>query len=125
MPQGWGVRVSRAIRQEAGWPGSRGRSALGGEGHECNATSTLDRCAELALMSSAIAGDPARNDFTSLGDQITQTFDIFIIDIGNLVRTEAADLLAGKAPFRCHSLMASFMPVTATLWVTHRTDGRS
>jgi hypothetical protein len=124
MPRRRGVRVSRAIRQEAGWPGFRGLSALGGEGHECNATGTLDRCAELALMSRAIARDPARNDFTSLGDQITQTFNIFIIDISNLVRTEAADLLAGKTPFRCHSLLASFMPATATLCVMRRADGR-
>jgi hypothetical protein len=108
MPRGWGAWASQAIRQEVLPPVYRGLSALASEGHECDATGTLDRCTKLALMSSTITGDSARNDFTSLGDQIAQPLDILIVDVGYLIRTEAADLLAWETPFRGHSLVASF-----------------
>jgi hypothetical protein len=85
MPQGWVHCTRRAI-----WPGVlphgyRVRSALGGEGHECDVASSLDSCAKLALMSSTVSGDTAWNDFPSLGDQVPQTLDIFVIDINDLV----------------------------------------
>lgn len=60
-------------------------STFGGEGHERDITGALDGNAKLALVSCAIAGDAARNDFPALSDQITQALDIFVIDIDNLI----------------------------------------
>jgi hypothetical protein len=119
MPPGWVAWARRAIRQERLPPVYRGRSAFGREGHECDVTGALDRGAKLALVSSAIAGDAARNDFPALGDQVPQPLNIFIVDVGDLIRTEAADLLAWETPFRGHSLVASCsMLARAALWVT-------
>jgi hypothetical protein len=85
----------------------RGSSALGSEGHERDVTGALDGCAKLALVSSTITGDAARDDFPALGNQVPQAFDIFIVDVDDLIRTEATNLLAWKTPFRRHPLAAS------------------
>lgn len=68
MPQGWVDRASQTTRQGLPPLESRRISALGSEGHERDVTSALDGCAKLALVSGTIAGDPARNDFATLGD---------------------------------------------------------
>jgi hypothetical protein len=77
-------------------------SALAGEGHEGDATGALDCCAKLALVMGAIPGNAAWNDFTALGDQISQALDVFIIDPSNLVGTEATDFLARESLFGRH-----------------------
>jgi hypothetical protein len=87
----------------------RSMSTFGSERDERNVPGALDSGAELALMSCAIAGDPARDDFPPLSDQVTQAFDIFVVDIDDLVRTETTDFFARKASFGRHSLMASFV----------------
>ena len=85
----------------------RGLSALGRERHERDVAGALDGCTKLALVSSTIAGDATWNDFPALGDQIPQTLDVFIIDIRDLIRTETANLLPWKTPFRRHPVVAS------------------
>jgi hypothetical protein len=85
----------------------RGRSALGREWHERDVAGALDGCTKLALVSSTITGDAAWNDFPALGDQVPQALDIFIINICDLIRTETADLLPWKTPFRRHPIVAS------------------
>jgi hypothetical protein len=82
---------------------------LGGEGHEGNVAGTFDRRAELALVSGTIAGDAARDDLATLGDQIAQTFNVLIIDIDDLICTKPADLLSRKTPFCCHCLSPSLL----------------
>jgi hypothetical protein len=83
-------------------------SALGGERHEGNVAGALDGRAELALMAGTIAGDAAWNDFAALGDQIPQTFNVFVVDVFDLIGTEATDFLALKAPFGRHCQLTSF-----------------
>jgi hypothetical protein len=84
-PLGWVDRASQATRQGA-LPLIRcGISALGSEGHERNITGAFDGCAKLTLVSSTIAGDPAWDDLTPLGNQVAQTLDILIVDVGDLV----------------------------------------
>ena len=100
---------SQATRQEVVSLVGRSILTFGSEGHECDVPCALDGCAELALVSGTIAGDPSRNNFPPLSDQVTQAFDIFIVDISNLVRAEAADFFSWKASFCRHSLMASFV----------------
>jgi hypothetical protein len=100
----------------------RGLSALGREGHERDVAGTLDGCAKLALVSSTITGDAAGDDFPALGDQVPQTFDIFIVDVRNLIRTETANFLTWETPFRRHPVIASY--ACATYCVIDHTDGR-
>jgi hypothetical protein len=63
----------------------RGLSALGCEWHERDVAGALNSSAKLALVSSTITGDAAWNDFSALGDQVPQAFNIFIINIRNLI----------------------------------------
>jgi hypothetical protein len=62
-----------------------GRSSFGSERHERDVPGTLNRDAELALMSCTVTGDPARNDFSPLSNQVAQAFDIFIVNIDNFI----------------------------------------
>jgi len=99
---GWGD-----ARQSGNLSGMRVRLhhralTLGGEGHEGDVAGTFDRRAELALVSGTIAGDTARNDLATLGDQIAQALNILIIDIDDLICTEPAYFLTRKAPFCRH-----------------------
>jgi len=63
----------------------RGLSALGREGHQRDIAGAFDGCTKLALVSSTITGDAAWNDFPALSNQVPQTFDIFIVDIHDLI----------------------------------------
>jgi len=103
----------------------RGFSALGREGHQRDVAGAFDGCTKLALVSSTITGDAAWNDFPALGDQVPQTFDIFIVDVRNFIRTETANLLTWEPPFRRHSVVAScacwrLLPLS----ITPMADGR-
>ena len=109
MPQVWVDRVNQVARQEGLPLICRGSSALARERHERDVAGALDSCAKLALMSSTIAGNAARNDFAALSNQVAQSLDVFIVDIDNLIRTESADLLAWEAPFCCQFFIASFV----------------
>jgi hypothetical protein len=82
---------------------------LGSEGHEGDIAGAFDRCAELALVSGTIAGDTARNDLATLGDQIAQSLDVLIIDVDDLICTEPAYFLARKAPFCRHDVYTSWL----------------
>ena len=82
-------------------------SALGCERHERDVAGALNGSTELALMSSTIAGDAAWNDLPALGDQVAQAFNVFIVDIRDLIRTETANFFPWKAPFRRHPVVAS------------------
>jgi hypothetical protein len=114
MPQGWGGLASRATRQEVLPLVCRGISALSTERHKRNVTGTLDGCAKLSLVSCTIAGDPAWDNFPPLGDQVTQALDVLIIDVRNLIRTEATDLLAWESSFRRHPFVASLSLLAAS-----------
>ena len=85
-------------------PRSRRILALGSKGHEGDVTGPFDGDAKLALVTGTIPRDPAWNDFASLSDQIAQAFDVFVVDVGDFIGTEATNFLAWKALLRCHAL---------------------
>jgi hypothetical protein len=108
----------RKAGNPAGDPAARvrGRSALGREWHERDVAGALDGCTKLALVSSTITGDTAWNDFPALGNQVPQALDVFIINIRDLIRTKAANLLPGKTPFRRHPVVASCARLERVAW---------
>jgi hypothetical protein len=107
MPRGYVDCASRGSRPGPAAARIRGLSALGRERHERDVAGALNGGTKLALVSSTITGDAAWNDFPALGDQVPQAFNIFIIDIRDLIRTETANLFPWKPPFRRHPVVAS------------------
>lgn len=87
----------------------RRASAVGSERDEGDIAGSPNGCPKLALVPGTVARDAAWDDLTPLGDQISQTLDIFIVDIVDLIRTEATDFLPLKAPFGCHRLSPVFV----------------
>src|SRR6266511_6430927 len=73
--------------------------ALGSKRHEGDIAGPFDGYAKLALVAGAIPRDPAWNDFASLSDQIAQTLDVFVVDVGDLIGTEATDFFAWETLF--------------------------
>lgn len=57
---------------------------------------SLDRKRELSLMNCAGAGDSAGQDLGTLGKILSEAGNILIVNAGNLVRTEDANLFSSS-----------------------------
>ena len=63
-------------------------------------TRTLDRYGEFALMCRAGAGDTAGQDLGALGHIAAKSCDILVVDVLDLIYTEAAYLTAASVTHR-------------------------
>jgi hypothetical protein len=69
-----------------------------GNRQQGNVSGPLDGLGYLPLMFGAVAGDPARNNFSPFADEITEGAGIFVIYAYLFVGAEAAYLPALKRP---------------------------
>jgi hypothetical protein len=70
-----------------------------GVGQKREMASPLDRGANQTLVLLARAGLPARLDLAAIADVNPETADLFIVDAGDVIGTEPADLAPpGEAP---------------------------
>ena len=72
---------------------------------QCQESRALDRCCQLALIFSTGSGNPARHDLAGFGYILLQQLKIFIIDLGEPFRYEAAKLSASDLTY--HDVLLS------------------
>jgi len=72
----------------------------GGKGQQRNIARALDSFRQLTLMIRTGTGNTARRDLTTLGNEIAQRTDIFVIYSRFLVSTETANFATAKTPAR-------------------------
>jgi hypothetical protein len=65
----------------------------------------LDGHGQLSLVVGAIARNPTRHDFASLGNVAAQPSDILIVDLVDLIRTELANLTPKASPLQHETLL--------------------
>src|SRR6266567_7855906 len=53
----------------------------------------LDRRRDVALVLSAVAGNPSRPDLAAVRDELAQQPDVLVVDVGDLLLAEQADFL--------------------------------
>jgi hypothetical protein len=76
------------------WPGFL-RSAPG-KRQQSNVSRLLDRGRQTPLVRGADSGEASRNDLATLGHELRQQPDVFVVDGFNFLHAEFADLLAAK-----------------------------
>ena len=67
------------------------------EGQQRDGTGALDGLTQLTLMLSAVAAHTTGQDLAALVDEATQTVDVLVIDVFDLIHSEGADLPTGTA----------------------------
>src|SRR5579859_3158529 len=60
-------------------------------------TSVLDRGRHIALMARAVARHPAGADLAAIGDVLAQQTGVLVVDVGDPLLAEHADLFLGLA----------------------------
>src|SRR5437868_6387420 len=66
-------------------------------------TGVLDRGRNVALVLGAVAGYPAGTDLSAVGNELPQQSRVLVVDVGDLVVAEQANLLLRLAQCRlCH-----------------------
>ncbi len=70
---------------------------LGGVGNQGNHSRPLQARGEKPLMSGAVTGDTAWDNLAAFRDIITQTLNVFVVNVIDLVGAEYADLPAWEA----------------------------
>ncbi len=68
--------------------------SVGYEGQECHLTCTLDSGGQFALMLCAGAGYTAGKDLSTLGNELSETRSILVIDNSCLLGAENTDFLS-------------------------------
>ena len=63
-------------------------------GQQSHVTSTLDGGVDLSLVESASTGHAAGQDLTALAEELAELVGILVINVGNLVCAEDADLFS-------------------------------
>ena len=63
-------------------------------GKKCHLASSLDSYGELSLVKSAVAGYTSGENLCSLRGELSKLSDILVIDLGNLILAEDANLLS-------------------------------
>ena len=61
---------------------------------QCDLTSALDSCIELALMLCARSGDSSGKDLSALADKLSELCGILVINISDLILTEDTNLFS-------------------------------
>ena len=79
------------------------------EGDNGDMPGPFDRSDQLSMMNSAGSGDSSGDDFPLFGDESQKGFLIFIIDVLNVVFTEAADSF-----FNAYHFKSFILKITAT-----------
>src|SRR4051812_44031232 len=59
--------------------------------------SVLDRRGDVALVLGAVSGHPAGADLAAVGDELAQQRRILVVDVGEFLLAEQANLLLGLA----------------------------
>jgi len=67
---------------------------VGNVGEKCHLTSSLDCNSKLSLMKSAGAGNTSGEDFSSLGNELSELSRILVINIVHFVLAEDTNLLS-------------------------------
>ena len=60
-------------------------------------TCTFDSGSQLALMACASSGNSSGNDFASLGEESSETGNVFIIDFSDFICAESTNSFAASA----------------------------
>ena len=74
-------------------------------GKKCHLASSLDSYGELSLVKSAVAGNTSGETLSSLRGELSKLSDILVIDLGNLILAEDANLLSSMSLTICRTLI--------------------
>ena len=74
-------------------------------GKKCHLTSSLDSYCELSLVESTVAGYTSGENLCSLRGELSKLSDILVIDLGNLILAEDANLLSSVTLTECGTLI--------------------
>src|ERR1700750_1109396 len=80
-----------------------------GVGQQRDLTRVLHRDGDVTLVLHAVAGDPARTDLATVGDELAEQRGVLVVDVGHLVLAELADLLLRLPENRFGHCGASFL----------------
>ena len=67
---------------------------VGNVGKKCHLASSLDSYGELSLVESTVAANTSGENLCSLRGELSKLSDILVIDLGNLILAEDANLLS-------------------------------
>ena len=74
-------------------------------GEKCHLASSLDSYGELSLVESAVAGNTSGENLSSLRGELSKLSDILVIDLGNLILAEDANLLSSMVLTECRTII--------------------
>src|SRR5262249_36388455 len=69
-------------------------------GQQRHLASVLDRGGDIALVLGAVSGHPAGADFAAVGDELAQQRRVLVVDVGEFLLAEQANLLLRLAWYR-------------------------
>ena len=95
-------------------------------GKKCHLASSLDSYGELSLVKSAVAGYTSGENLCSLRCELSKLSDILVIDLGNLILAEDANLLSSVSLTECRTIVVfhEFYHLSDSrfLYYTHRSE---
>src|SRR5512146_2500882 len=75
-------------------------SSSRGVGQQRHLTAVLHGRGDVTLVLGAVAGDPAGTDLAAVGDELPQQVRVLVVDVGDLLLAEHANLLLRLASRR-------------------------
>ena len=72
---------------------------------KCHLASSLDSYGELSLVESTVAANTSGENLSSLRGELSKLSDILVIDLGNLILAEDANLLSSVCLTVCRTLI--------------------
>ena len=78
---------------------------VGNVGEKCHLACSLDSYSELSLVKSTVAGNTSGENLSSLRGELSKLSDILVIDLGNLILAEDANLLSSVTLTECGTLI--------------------
>ena len=101
-------------------------------GKKCHLASSLDSYGELSLVESTVAANTSGENLCSLRGELSKLSDILVIDLGNLILAEDANLLSSVCLTVCRTLIVFHEFITfpthdfyiASTTVSQVADGR-
>ena len=101
-------------------------------GKKCHLASSLDSYGELSLVESTVAANTSGENLCSLRGELSKLSDILVIDLGNLILAEDANLLSYVCLTVCRTLIVFHEFITfpthdfyiASTTVSQVADGR-
>ena len=99
---------------------------VGNVGEKCHLASSLDSYGELSLVESAVAANTSGENLSSLRGELSKLSDILVIDLGNLILAEDANLLSSVTLTECRTIIVfhEFYHLSDSrfLYYTHRSE---